>query len=294
MSKIKNIILKIFRIIIPIKLIQKLYPQIYPQRFVYELNKIHDSRLLNKVILVTGGGGSIGSAICYRVAIEGAKVAVAGRTLTTLNSTIDQIIQAGVDRKNVIPIIMDITKDDSVEKGITEVVKIFGKLDVCINNAGGSARDSVKPLEDQNLTVVEDIIDLNLIGTIRCCKYAITALKNSQGKIINFGSTVGLNGQKLYSEYSASKSAIIGLTKSLALELGEFNINVNMVTPGWVWRNAFDGNQVRTSSKNALLRYGYPEEVASLVAFLCSDESNYITGNDFKIDGGRTLGLMKE
>lgn len=268
--------------------------QITKTEFNYSLNINNVNRLANKTVLVTGGGGSIGSAICYRLAIEGARIGIAGRSFESLNNTKNQILKAGVPEDNLMIIIMDVTSDKSVEDGIESFVQKYNKLDVFINNAGGSARGITKELEFQDFDIVKDIVDLNLLGTMRGCKYSIKHLKRSKGKIINFGSTIGSNGQKNYSEYSASKSAIIGLTKSLALELGKCGITVNMITPGWVWRNAFDGNQIRPTELNALKRYGFPEEVANLVAFLSSNESDYITGNDFKIDGGRTLGLMGE
>jgi 3-oxoacyl-[acyl-carrier protein] reductase len=245
-------------------------------------------------VIVTGGGGSIGSAICYRLAVEGAIVGIAGRSIETLGITINQIASAGVPSDRLMALVMDVTDRHSVGKAIDAFVERFSRLDVFVNNAGGSARGHTRPLEYQDFNVIEDIIDLNLLGAMRCCQHAIPYLKVNGGKIINFGSTIGSNGQRNYSEYSAAKSGIIGLTKSLALELGEYGITVNMITPGWVWRNAFDGRQPRRTDKTALGRYGYPEEVASLVSYLCAEDANYITGNDFKVDGGRTLGLMKE
>lgn len=266
-----------------------------PQKqFTYQLNVNDVDRLHGKAAIVTGGGGSIGSAICYRLAVEGAIVGIAGRSSETLRVVIDQISSAGVPSHRLMALVMDVTDRESVGKAIDAFVARYGRLDVFVNNAGGSARDHICPLEDQDFKVVEDIVNLNLLGTMRCCQHAIRYLKVNGGKIINFGSTIGSNGQRNYAEYSAAKSGIIGLTKSLALELGEYGITVNMITPGWVWRNSFDGTQLRKTDKTALGRYGYPEEVASFVAYLCTDGANYITGNDFKVDGGRTLGLMKE
>jgi 3-oxoacyl-[acyl-carrier protein] reductase len=262
--------------------------------FTYQLNVNDVGRQHGKAAIVTGGGGSIGSAICYRLAVEGAIVGIAGRNLEGLLAVVDQITSAGVPSDRLMALVMDITDRESVGKAIDSFVERHGRLDVFINTAGGSARGHIRPLETQDFKVIEDIINLNLLGTMRCCQHAIRYLKVNGGKIINFGSTIGSNGQKNYSEYSAAKSGVIGLTKSLALELGEYGITVNMITPGWVWRSAFDGKQHRRSDKTALGRYGYPEEVASLVSYLCTDEANYITGNDFKVDGGRTLGLMKE
>lgn len=263
-------------------------------KYIYQLNVSHKSRLENKVALVTGGGGSIGSAISYRLAIEGAFVGVAGRTMSSLEATIEQIVAAGVDREQVIPVEMDVTSEDSTRAGVERLVVTFGQLDLLVNNAGGSARGHTSDLGDQDLSTVEGVIDVNLLGAIRCSKFAATYVKHPAGRIVNFGSTIGFAGQRQYSEYSAAKSGIVGLTKSLALELGRYGTTVNMVTPGWVWRNSFDGQTLRESDMTALRRYGTPEEVAGTVAYLCSDEAAFVTGNEIRVDGGRTLGLRGE
>ena len=126
-----------------------------------------------------------------------------------------------------------------------------------------------------------------------CARVASSIMvKQGYGKIINMSSVMGMNGKENWSEYSASKAGILGLTKSLALELGEHNITVNAVSPGMVQQIPFDrAIPKKHSHTNPLHRFGYTDEVASLVAFLCSDEANYITGQNFVIDGGRSIGL---
>lgn len=263
-------------------------------RYQYELHISDRSRLEGKVALITGGGGSIGSAVAYRLAVEGAYVGICGRTQSTLDATAKKIISGGVDEGRVRTVVVDVTDETSVRKAMAEFADLHGRLDILINNAGGSSRDIILPLEAQDLSIVERIINLNLLGAIRCAKYAIPYLKKNGGRIINLGSVVGIAGQRNYSDYAAAKSGLIGMTKSLALELGQYGVTVNMVTPGWVWRNSFDGDQLRPSEKTALGRYGRGDEVAGLVAYLCSDEAGYITGVDIPVDGGRLLGLRGE
>lgn len=263
-------------------------------KYQYELHVVNRDRLSGKVAIITGGGGSIGSALAYRLAIEGAHVGIVGRTQHTLDAAAAQIIAAGVHASQISTVILDVTKEDQVRDGITRFAQLHGRLDILINNAGQSSRGQIRALDAQDMSVVEATIGLNLLGPIQCAKYAIPFLKQVQGRIINLGSVVGIAGQKHYSEYSAAKSALLGLTKSLALELGSDGVTVNMVTPGFVWRNSFDGAQKRPTEKTAIGRYGTPEEVAGLVAYLCSEEAGYVTGVEIPVDGGRSLGLRGE
>lgn len=260
----------------------------------YVLHTVHRARLEGKVALVTGGGGSIGSAIALRMAAEGATVGLAGRTLSVLEAAVERISNAGVPPERLVTLQMDVTDERSVAAGVERLVEQCGHLEILVNNAGGSARGRVAPLAEQDDEVLQSIVDLNLLGAMRCCKYAIPHLTRGQGRIVNFGSTVGFAGQKNYAEYSAAKSGLIGLTKSLAIELGESGATVNMVTPGWVWRNPFDGQAHHPSDKTVLGRFGSADEVAGLVAYICSPEAGFLTGNDIRIDGGRTLGLLGE
>lgn len=266
-------------------------PEDARQKYDYRLHISHRNRLEGRVAIVTGGGGSIGSAICYRLALEGAVVAVAGRTLATLEATAAQVVQAGVDAAHVFPLVLDVTDDTSVKSGIESVVQSRGRIDILVNNAGASARRRTALLEDQSMSVVEEIIDLNLLGAIRCARHAAKHLRRTSGRIVNFGSVIGLAGQERYTDYAASKGGISALTRSLALELSSDGVTVNAVTPGMVWRNSFDGAQARSTPRTPLGRHGTAEEVAGLVAYLCSDEAAYITGVEIAIDGGRTLGL---
>ena len=259
---------------------------------VYELNINDKSKLDNKVAIVTGGSGALGSAISFRLAMEGATVIVCGRNKEKLEFVCNAIKENNglAIQKN-----LDVTDKSQIEEIFEDVYKKYGHIDILVNNAGGGSRGEKKFLHQQSDDIINEIIDLNLKGTIFCSKRVINYMKeNSYGKIINISSVVGINGMSKYSEYAAAKAGIIGFTKSLAMELAPYGINVNCISPGMINQIAFDKplNEVKTN-KSFVGKVGKTDEIANAVAFLVSDEANYIVGQNLVIDGGRTLGLKE-
>ena len=184
---------------------------------------------------------------------------------------------------------MDITNVDSIKKCFDSI----GEIDIFVNCAGGSARDKYSEIIGQEDNIIKEIVDVNLTGTMLCCKYAAKSMtKNRCGCIINLSSTVGVGGKCGFSEYAAAKAGIIGFTRSLALELGKYNINVNCVTPGIVDRNLCEQKLKSIISTNAMKSVGMDNDIAYAVSFLASDEAKFITGQNIIVDGGRVLGLM--
>lgn len=258
----------------------------------YVLSFTEKSRLHKKRVLVTGATGALGSAICLRLACEGAIVGVCGRDINKINELISRIYEVN-SNATLEPIILDVLDDTNIEDSINSFVNKYGHIDALINNAGGGPRDDAKELYKQDISLIDSIINTNLRGTLLCCRIVSKfMIEKKKGKIINLGSVMGMCGMPMWSDYSSSKAAIIGLTKSLALELGKYNINVNCVSPGAVIQTVFDGDRdFVPTTMNALGRWGRGDEVASLIVFLISDQSDYITGQNIAIDGGRSLGL---
>ena len=258
----------------------------------YVLNIEDNKKLSKKVAIVTGGSGAIGSAICFKLAMQGAIVYVCGRNSENIEKVINQIeSNNGIAKK----CILDVKNDKNISTAFKEIFKVENRIDILINNAGGSARNECKELCNQDVKVIDNIIDTNLRGTILCCKEVARYMKGKKyGKIINIGSTTGVQGNANNSEYSAAKSALIGFTKSLAMELGKYNVNVNLVSPGRIRQILFDEIIEEIPDKGCYLnRIGKTSDVANLISFLVSEDSNYITGQNIIIDGGRTLGLKE-
>lgn len=253
-----------------------------------------DSKILeNKIAIVTGGSGAIGSAICFKLAMEGATVFVAGRNKESLNSVVNQIRNNG---GNAEIIELDVTSYDDIKEKFEYVYNRHGQIDVLVNNAGGSARGKYSKIVDQSVEIINNILNVNLRGTILCCKEASKyMIEKRQGRIINIGSTVGIGGLSGFSEYCASKAGVIGFTKSLAMELAEYGICVNCVSPGITNQILWDKfiSDIPNDNKSYINRKGKTDDIANAVEFFCRDESNYIIGQNLIVDGGRSLGLKQ-
>ena len=256
----------------------------------YVLNVSDTGKLKGKVAFVTGGSGAIGSAVCFRLAMEGAFVGVCGRNIDNIQFVIDNIMKNG---GKAVPVCFDIDEEAAIKKAIEDFISQYGKIDILINNAGGSARKDSKAFIDQEIEVIDSVLSANLRGTMLISKYVGKYLREAKGgRIISMASVVGLQGKKNMSDYAASKAGIIGFMRSLAIELGEHGVTANCVSPGWVNRQVFDkGTADIEANINCMKRVGKTDEVAGVVAFLCSEDASYITGQNIVVDGGRSLGL---
>lgn len=245
-------------------------------------------RLTGKVAIVTGGGGGIGSAVVRRFVAEGARVAVADVFLPSAQAVAEPLGDAAL------AVQFDAASPASVEALVETTVAHFGRLDILHNNA--AMTDPAKhPLDTDAVTIPieiwDEIIDINLRGYLLGCKYAIPHMvRGGGGSIVNTASNSGTAGDLARIAYGASKGAIITMTKYIATQHGRQNIRCNSVAPGVVLTEALDKTVpgLKEIIKRHVLtpEFGTPDDIAALVAFLASDESRYITGENISISGG--------
>ncbi len=247
-------------------------------------------RFQNKIAVVTGASGAIGSAIAWRLGVEGAFVYLASRNEKKLYSLAEEMKKSGIE---CTPLITDVTNEKSIENAANKIIKDRGTVDILINCAGGSTRDKCTNFVDQSIEMINEMLEVNLRGSMLCTRtFGRIMINNNAGKIVNISSIIGEHGKPKFSDYAAAKAGIIGFTKSIAQELGAYGINVNSVSPGFIQRGTFNDRQLPyLLNSNFLKKVGCAEDVASAVAFLVSDEANFITGHNLCVDGGRSLGL---
>lgn len=247
--------------------------------------------LSGKVALVTGGTSGIGKATAIALAQAGAKVVVAGRRQVEGEETIRQIQAMGGEGFSVAA---DVSKEADVQMLIEKIMTHYGRLDIAFNNAG--VGQDPTPLPEQTEATYDRIMDINVKGVWLSLKHEIPALlKSGGGAIVNTSSAAGLVGGAMIPIYTASKHAVEGLTKSLALEYAKQGIRVNAVSPGPIQTEMFahlsKANPEAIEQIIAGLpmdRMGTPEEVANAVLWLCSDASSFVTGQSISVDGGIT------
>ena len=244
-----------------------------------------------KIALITGGSSGIGRATAIAFAREGAKVVVAGRREEEGMETVRLIEQAGSEG---IFVKTDVTKEPEVKALIDKAAATFGRINCAFNNAG--VLGTVAPLAQQKLEDYEFIMDVNVKGVVFCMKHEIAhMLKNGEGAIVNNSSVGGLVGFPGVAIYVASKHAVLGLTKTAALEVAKSGIRINAVSPAAIQTDMADlamNSSGITKEQFAAMhpvgRMGTPEEIANAVLYLCSDNASFITGQSLTVDGGYT------
>lgn len=256
----------------------------------YRIYSDEEKRLNNKIAIVTGGAGAIGSAISFKLAMEGAHVIVVGRTEKNCQEVVKYIKE---HNGNASACKMDVTDYEDIKRVFKEVFDKYGRIDILVNNAGGSARGNANIIERQKIEVIDDMLNTNLRGVIMCCKESIQYMKkNNWGRIVNIASTCGVNGLAGFSEYSASKSGVICFTKSLAMELAKDNITVNCVSPGLTSHILWDlGLEDTKTNKTYVGKKCKTDDISNAVEFFCKEESRFVIGQNLIVDGGRSLGL---
>lgn len=248
-------------------------------------------KLKDKTAIVTGGAGCIGSAIVNKLGEEGARIAV-----FDLDESAMKEQRAALAAKNIHmePVPVNICDYEQVQKAVSKVKERFGKIDILVNNAGVSARKEMRAFADQKLEVVRRVIELNLFGTLHCIHAVLPSMIEAQsGKIVNIASLVGVNGVWGNCDYGAAKAGVILATKTLAIEVARKNININCVSPGKVPRQEDipEDEEAFARQFTFLSRMCTGRDIAEMTVFLATEAASYITGQNFIVDGGRSLGL---
>ena len=244
---------------------------------------------MSKVAFITGATRGIGRAIALELAKEEYNIALNYRTENEALETLKkEISELGVE---CYPVQGDVSKAEDSERMTKEIIEHFEQIDVLVNNAGITKDKLIQRMKEEEFT---DVINVNLVGTFNITKNVIKYMtKKRYGKIINISSVVGISGNAGQSNYAASKAGIIGFTKSIAKELASRNITANAVAPGFIQTDMT--NVLKDEVKEAiegtipLKRLGTAEDVAKVVKFLASDDSNYITGQVINVDGGMLM-----
>ncbi len=246
-------------------------------------------KLAGRVALVTGASQGIGHACALALAQEGASIAVAARNHEKLDALVAEITSAG---GKAAAFVMDVADEEQVKAGIKAALAHFGKIDILVNNAG-ITRDQL--LMRMKRADWDSVLNTNLTSAYLCIQQVIgSMLKQRWGRIINVSSVFGQMGQAGQANYAASKAGLIGLTMAMAREVASRNITCNAVAPGFIETSmtaVLSEEFKQTAVKQIPLgRVGSPEDVASAVCFLASEQAGYITGHVLNVNGGLLMG----
>lgn len=251
------------------------------------------SRLKDKVAIITGGTGGIGKATAELFLKEGAKVVIVDLDQKVLDDTAEELSRLGT----IMPLQADVTEEADVARYVAETVERFGRIDVFFNNAGIEGK--VAPIAEQQMEDFDRVMAVNVRGVFMGLKHVMPVMfKQQSGSIINMSSVAGLMGSAGVAPYVASKHAVVGITKTAALEAGPYQVRVNSVHPspintrmmrsleeGFSPGHATEAKQM-LEQRIPLGRYGESMDVANCVLFLASDDARFISGSMYRIDGG--------
>jgi 3-oxoacyl-[acyl-carrier protein] reductase len=252
-------------------------------------------RLQDQVIIVTGGAHGIGRAYCEGLAGAGARIVVADLDAHSAASVAQTLSGSGHE---ALAVETDVSQPEATERMVRAAMERFGRIDGLINNAAVFQRPAMSrvPFDQIPLEEWDRLMAVNVRGVFLCCRAVVPYMKQQRrGKIVNVSSGTVFFGAALVAHYVASKAAVIGLTRSLARELGEYNINVNAIAPGLTISLEQETSEVRAAlhtqrlQARALKRVETPQDLVGTVIFLCTSDSDFMTGQTLVIDGGAQM-----
>lgn len=255
-------------------------------------------RFEDKVVIVTGAGSGLGRAATLQVAKEGAKLTLVDLNLDSLEETKKLVLEAASEAE-VLLISANVADEEAVKNYVTQTVEKYGKIDGFFNNAGIEGKQNLT--EDFGSDEFDKVLSVNLKGVFYGMKHVLKVMKEQgSGSIVNTASVGGIRGVGNQSGYAASKHGVVGLTRNSAIEYGQFGISINAIAPGAIMTPMVEGSLKQIDpvnweevgkafvEPNPMKRFGKPEEVGYLVAFLLSDQSSFINATVIPIDGGQS------
>ncbi len=256
------------------------------------------NRFSDRVVLITGGGSGLGRAAAVRLAAEGAKLSLVDISEAGLAATVEAVTQATPDAE-VITTIADVSKEEDVDRYVTETTARFGRIDGFFNNAGIEGKQNLT--EDFTAAEFDKVVSINLRGVFLGLEKVLKVMREQgSGMVVNTASVGGIRGIGNQSGYAAAKHGVVGLTRNSAIEYGQYGIRINAIAPGAIWTPMVENSMKQLNAEdprgaaeefiqtNPTKRYGEAPEIASVVAFLLSDDASYVNATVVPIDGGQS------